>query len=81
MKSGKQRRKPSFRKDKRRRHRHWQVTVTYRDGEEFARVYTDRAKATKFAERQKKSLMAKETRITQVGKFRRGAATDPQSGL
>lgn len=68
MKSGKERRKPSFRKDKRRRHQHWQVTVVYRDGEEFARVYTDRTKATKFAERQKKSPVVKETRITQVGK-------------
>ena len=67
MKSGKQRRKAPFRKDKRRKHRHWQVTVTYRDGEQFARVYTDRVKATKFAERQKKSPVVKEARITQVG--------------
>jgi hypothetical protein len=33
MKSGKQRRKPPFRKDKRRKHRHWRVTVSYVDGE------------------------------------------------
>ena len=68
MKSGKERRKPPFRKDQRRRHRHWQVTVFYRDGEKFVRVYADRVKATKFAERQKKSPVVKETRITQVGK-------------
>ena len=68
MKSGKQRRKAPFGKDKRRKHRHWQVTVTYRDGEKFARVYTDRVKATKFAERQKKSPLVKERRIIQVGR-------------
>ncbi len=53
-------------KDKRRKHRHWQVTVYYHDGERFARVYTDRAKAAKFAERQKKSPVVKATRVTQV---------------
>lgn len=67
MKSGKERRKPAFKKDRRRRHRHWQVTVTYRDGEKFVRVYTDRPKATKFAERQKKSPVVRATRITEVG--------------
>jgi hypothetical protein len=67
MKNGKQRRKPAFGKDKRRKHRHWQVTVVYRDGEKFARVYTDRARATSFAERQKKSPVVKEARIAQVG--------------
>jgi hypothetical protein len=52
MKSGKQRRKPAFRNDKRRRHRHYRVTIIYRDGEKFARVYTDRVKAASYAERQ-----------------------------
>jgi hypothetical protein len=56
-----------FGKDKRRKHRHWQVTVFYRDGERFARVYTDRAKATSFAARQKKSPVVKSTRVVQVG--------------
>jgi hypothetical protein len=56
-----------FGKDKRRKHRHWQVTVFYRDGERFARVYTDRAKATSFAQRQKKSPVVKTTRVVQVG--------------
>jgi hypothetical protein len=32
-------------KDRRRKHKHWQVTVFYKDGERFARVYTDREKA------------------------------------
>jgi len=67
MKSGEQRRKPAFNKDKRRRHRHYRVTVIYRDGEEFARVYTDRVKATNYAERQKKSPVVKEARVMEVG--------------
>jgi hypothetical protein len=68
MKSGKERSKPPFGKDKRRKHRHWQVIVFYRDGEKFVRVYTDRVKAAGFAKRQKKSPVVKETRITQVGR-------------
>jgi hypothetical protein len=56
----------TFGKDKRRKHRHWQVTVVYRDGERFARVYTDHAKAISFAERQKKSPVVKATRVVQV---------------
>lgn len=54
-------------KDKRRKHKHWQVTVFYKDGERFARVYTDREKATKFAERQRKSPVVKTARVLQVG--------------
>jgi hypothetical protein len=46
-------------KEAAKKHRHWQVTVYYHDGEKFARVYTDRAKAAKFAERQKKSPVVK----------------------
>ena len=67
MKSGKQRRRPAFKKDKRRRHRHYRVTVVYRDGEKFARVYTDRVKAANYAERQKKSPVVKAARVTEVG--------------
>ncbi len=62
----KKRRRTQFGKDKRRKHRHWQVTVYYRDGEKFARVYTDRGKAKKFAERQKKSPVVRATRVLQV---------------
>jgi hypothetical protein len=65
LKSGKK--TTVFGKDKRRKHRHWQVTVFYRDGEKFARVYTDRAKATSFAERQRKSPVVKTARVVQVG--------------
>jgi hypothetical protein len=54
-------------KDRRRKHRHWQVTVFYADGQKFARVYTDRAKAASFARRQKRSPVVKSTRVVQVG--------------
>jgi len=54
-------------KDKRRKHKHWQVTVFYKDGERFARVYTDRTKAGRFAERQRKSPVVKTARVLQVG--------------
>ena len=45
---------------------HWQVTVYYHDGEKFARVYIDRERAERFAERQKKSPIVKATRILEV---------------
>ena len=63
----KNRRKSQFGKDKRRKHRHWQVTVFYHDGEKFARVYIDKEKAARFAERQKKSPVVKAARVVQVG--------------
>ena len=52
--------------DRRRKHHHWQVTVYYHDGEKFARVYIDRERAERFAERQKKSPVVKSTRILEV---------------
>lgn len=52
--------------DRRRKHRHWQVTVYYADGEKFARVYIDRDRAEHFAERQKRSPVVKSTRILEV---------------
>ena len=55
-----------MKRDKRRKHHHWQVTVYYADGEKFARVYIDRDRAQKFAERQKKSPVVKATRILEV---------------
>ncbi len=53
-------------KDRRRKHKHWQVTVYYHDGEKFARVYIDRDRAERFADRQKKSPVVKSTRIMEV---------------
>ncbi len=63
-------RKPTVagrKKDRRRKHDHWVVTLTYFDGETFERVYIDREKAAKFAERQKKSPVVKTTRVRQLG--------------
>jgi hypothetical protein len=60
------RQRTSFGKDGRRKHHHWQVTVFYKDGETFVRVYTKREKAANFAERQKKSPVVKMARVTQV---------------
>ena len=57
---------PGLHKDGRRKHRHWQVTVYYHDGEKFARVYINRERAERFAERQKKSPVVKATRILEV---------------
>lgn len=68
----KTKKKPATRKgsrlehDRRRKHRHWQVTVYYHDGEKFARVYIDRDRAVRFAERQRKSPIVKATRILEV---------------
>ncbi len=45
----------AFRNDRRRKHHHWVATLYYADGEKFERVYLDREKARRFAERQKKS--------------------------
>jgi hypothetical protein len=57
---------PAFGKDRRRKHKHWQVTVYYRDGEKFARVYTDRKKAAAFAVRQQRSPVVKTAKVELV---------------
>ena len=56
----------SFNSDKRRKHHHWLVTIAYADGEKFGRVYTDKNKATRFADRQRKSPVVKSARVAQV---------------
>ncbi len=58
--------KSEFGKDRRRRHHHYLVTVNYADGESFGRVYTDKDKASRFAERQRRSPIVKSARVTQV---------------
>ncbi len=58
--------KTSFGKDRRRKHHHWLVSVYYADGEKFGRVYTDKDKADRFAERQRRSPVVKTARVTQV---------------
>jgi len=60
------REKKSFNADKRRKHHHWLVTVFYADGERFGRVYTDKDKAARFADRQRKSPVVKSARVAQV---------------
>ena len=60
------RKRTIFGKDERRKHHHWQMTVFYPDGERFARVYTDRKKANKAAERQRKSPVVKMVRVTEL---------------
>ena len=56
----------NYKTDRRRKHHHWLVTVTYSDNESFTRVYIDRERAEKFAARQKKSPIVKKTRIRQL---------------
>ena len=58
--------KDSFTQDRRRKHHHWLVSVYYADGEKFGRVYTDKDKAMRFAERQRRSPVVKTARVTQV---------------
>jgi len=58
--------KDGFSRDRRRKHHHWLVSVYYADGEKFGRVYTDKDKATRFAERQRRSPVVKTARVTQV---------------
>jgi hypothetical protein len=58
--------KASFEKDRRRKHHHYLVSVYYADGEKFGRVYTEKDKAARFAERQRRSPVVKSARITQV---------------
>ena len=66
MKKKRGRKSSRLTQDRRRKHRHWQVTVYYHDGEKFARVYIDRERAERFADRQKKSPVVKATRILEV---------------
>ncbi len=60
------RKKSQFGKDRRRKHHHWQVTVFYEDGHRFARVYIGQERARRFAEREKRSPVAKKTRIHRI---------------
>ncbi len=56
----------AFGRDRRRKHHHWMVTVYYADGEKFGRVYTDKEKASRFAERQRRSPVVKSARVAQL---------------
>ena len=52
--------------ERRRKHSHWRVIISYSDKEMFGRVYTDRERAEKFAERQARSPVVKSTRVEQI---------------
>jgi hypothetical protein len=54
-----------FPNDRRRKHHHWVATLFYADGERFERVYADREKAQRFADRQKKSPVVLKARVTE----------------
>jgi hypothetical protein len=58
--------KEKFSQDKRRKHHHFLVTVQYADGDKFGRVYTDKDKASRFAERQRRSPVVKSARVSLV---------------
>ena len=58
--------KAPFDKDKRRRHHHFLVTISYADGEKFGRVYTDKEKASRFADRQRRSPVVKAVNVAKV---------------
>ena len=55
-----------FHDDKRRKHHHFLVTITYTSGEQFGRVYTDPSKAQKFADRQNKSPVVKSVQVKRI---------------
>lgn len=52
----------------RRKHRHFQATIYYQSGEQFARVYIDQARAHAFADRQKKSPVVVKAIVREVNK-------------
>ena len=56
----------TFGKDGRRKHHHFRVTIYYGDGETFARMYTDRERADRFAIRQRKSPVVKRALVSQI---------------
>jgi hypothetical protein len=47
------------------------VTVYYKDGEKFGRIYTNRDKAEKFAEKKRKSAAVERTRMVKVKKTKK----------
>lgn len=59
-------------RDRRRKHRHWKVTVTFDGGGKFARVYIDKEQAKRHAERQKKSAVVQTVCVTEVNRKGRG---------
>ena len=56
----------AIKEDRRRKHAHWLVTVSYGDQEQFGRVYTEREKAERFAARQLMSAQVKDAQVKQI---------------
>jgi hypothetical protein len=52
--------------DQRRRHRHFRVTVIYKDRGQFGRVYNDIQKAEKFAARQERSPVVETAHVNRI---------------
>lgn len=50
----------------RRKYDYFQVVITYHDGDEFSRTYTNQEKAKGFAKRQKRSPMVKAVRVIEI---------------
>lgn len=65
-KRGPARESPRFPGNGRRKHRHWEVTIYYHDGKKFSRVYIDRERAHRFAERQRKSPVVRAAKVREV---------------
>lgn len=55
-------------RDRRRKHRHFKVTVYYHNEETFARTYIEEARAHAFADRQKRSPIVKNAIVREVNK-------------
>jgi len=54
-------------KGRRQKYQFFEAKIFYTDGEASARTYTDRKKAERFAERQRKSPVVRMARVTEVG--------------
>ena len=52
--------------DRRRKHEHWQVVITYKSGGQFARTYLSKEKAEAFARRSMRSPVVIRTRVSEV---------------
>ena len=50
----------------RRKYSYFQVIITYPDGDEFSRTYTNEEKAKGFAKRQKRSPIVKSVRVVEI---------------
>lgn len=57
---------PERGKGGRRKHSYFQVVITYHDGDEFSRIYTNEEKANGFAKRQERSPIVKAARVIKM---------------